>query len=70
MTAAAWAWVGVVVLLAGYVLGFDLWAQATGHTTMSGQFHDWMQSQLTGPIVVAAWAAVSAGLVYHFLINK
>lgn len=70
MSAAAWAWVGLVVVLAAYILGFDLWAQATGHATMSGQFHDWMQDQVTGPIVVGLWAAASAGFVYHFLISK
>jgi hypothetical protein len=70
MTVAVWAWIGLAVLIAGWVLGFDLWAQATGHPTMSAQFHVWMQDQLTGPIVVAAWSAVSAGFIYHFLINK
>lgn len=70
MTPAAWAWVGLVAVLAAYVTGFDVWAQVTDHATMSGQFHDWMQDQLIGPLAVALWAAVSAGLVYHFLINK
>lgn len=70
MSAAAWAWLGLLVLIAGYVAGFDLWAQATSHATMSDQVHQWMQDQLIGPLVVGAWTAVSAGLIYHFLINK
>lgn len=70
MNPAAWAWVGLAVLIAAYVLGFDLWAQATGHATMSGQFHDWMASQVAGPLVVAGWAGVTFGLLYHFLINR
>lgn len=70
MTVAGWAWVALAVLIAAFVVGFDLWAQATGHPTMSAQFHTWMQDQLIGPIVVGAWTAASVGLVYHFLINK
>ena len=70
MTPAAWAWVGLAVLIGATVGGFDWWAQVTNHATMSAQFHTWMQDQVIGPIVVALWAAVSAGFVYHFLINK
>ena len=67
MTAAAWAWIGLGVLIAAYVLGFDL---AFPNNTMSAQFHQWMQGQVTGPVVVGLWVGVSAGFVYHFLINK
>lgn len=70
MTPAAWAWLGLAALLTAYVLGIDLWLQATGRVTMSAQFHLWMQSQVLGPVVVALWFGMSAGLVYHFLINK
>lgn len=70
MRAAAWAWVGLVIVVAGYVSLFDWRAVATGRPTMSAQFHDWMQHQVAGPILVAVWVAVSAGFIYHFLINK
>ena len=67
---AAWAWAGVIVLVSAYVVAFDLWAQKTGHLTMSAQFHNWMQNELTGPIAVGLWLGASFGLFYHFLINK
>jgi hypothetical protein len=70
MNPATWAWLGLVVLLTAYVLGFDLWAQATNHDTMSAQIHVWMQSQLAGPIVTGLWVGVSSALLYHFVINK
>ena len=70
MTPAGWAWVGLVVGVAGAVSAFDYWAVSTGRQTMSGQFHLWMQHQVAGPILVAVWVAVSAGFIYHFLINK
>jgi hypothetical protein len=70
VNAASWAWAGLIAGISAYVVAFDLWAQATGHTTMSAQVHLWMQSQLAGPIVVAVWFGVSVGLAYHFLINR
>lgn len=70
MNTAIWAWVGIIVLISAYVVGYDVWAQVTNHVTMSAQFHTWMQSELVGPIVVAIWMGASIGLAYHFLINK
>ena len=67
MSPAAWAWIGLGALIAAYVLGFDL---AFPDHTMSAQFHQWMQNQVTGPIVVGLWVGVSVGFIYHFLINK
>lgn len=70
MTTGAWAWVVLLVYIAAYVVGYDLWAQSTGHITMSSEFHDLMQSQVAGPLVVAGWLGATSGLLYHFLINK
>jgi hypothetical protein len=70
VNAAIWAIIGLVLVISAYVVGFDLWAQATGHATISGQVHTWMQHQLTGPIVVGVWFGVSVALAYHFLINR
>lgn len=67
MNPAVWAWLGLPVIIAAYAIGFDL---AFPGATMSAQFHQWMQDQLTGPLVVGLWTGASAGLVYHFLINK
>ena len=67
---AIYAWIGLPILLTVYILGYDLWAEKTNHATMSAQIHVWMQSQLTGPIVVGLWFGISTALMYHFLINK
>lgn len=69
MNPASWAWVALVPLLSAYVVVFDLWAEKTHHVTMSAQFHVWMGQQLTGPIIVALWIGISAGLLWHFNIN-
>lgn len=70
MNPATWAWIGMGALIAVYVLTFDLWAEVTHRATMSAQFHTWMQSQLTGPIVTGLWTGISAAFLYHFLINR
>lgn len=70
MSAAAWAWIGLPLAVVAFVAGFDWWAQVTGHLTMSAQIHLWMQDQIIGPLVVGGWAAVGAGLIYHFAINR
>jgi hypothetical protein len=70
VTPAVWAWIGLGTLIAAYVLGVDLWLQATGRATMSAQFHAWMYSPLIGPVVVTLWVGISAGFLWHFLINR
>lgn len=70
MDLAPWAWLGLGAVIAAYVLAFDLWAQAANRVTMSAQFHIWMQNQLIGPIATGLWVGISAGFLYHFLINK
>jgi hypothetical protein len=70
VTLAAWAWIGLAALIAAYVTAFDLWAQSAGRWTMSAQFHWWMQAPVTGPVVVTLWVGISAGFLYHFLINR
>ena len=70
MNTGTWAWIVLLAFIAAYVVGYDLWAEATNHITMSSEFHDLMVHQVSGPIVVAAWMAGTSGLLYHFLINK
>lgn len=70
MNPATWAWIGLGALITAFVLGFDLWAQATGRPTMSAQFHVWMGNQVAGPIAAGLWVGISTSFLYHFLINK
>lgn len=67
MNAAVWAWIGLAVIVAAYVVGFDLSFPAH---TMSAQFHEWLQSQIIGPIVFGLWIGVPFGFLWHYVINK
>lgn len=64
------AWIGIVLLIFFYVLGYDLWAHYTQHLTMTEQFRRWLKESVAGPIIFALWIAVPIGLTYHFLIHN
>lgn len=70
MNTAVGAIIGLVGTIAAYVLAYDLWAQATGHQTISGQVHVWMLNQVAGPIVAGILIGVPVAFAYHFLINR
>lgn len=67
---AAWAWLVLAVLIAGFVAGYDTWAILTHHDTMSGQVAAWLQHSWTGAAVIAIWVGLPAGLLYHFFRSK
>lgn len=66
---AIFAWIGIILLIFFYVLGYDLWAHFTGHLTMTGQFREWLHNAVAGPIIFALWIAIPVGLTYHFLVR-
>lgn len=70
MNSAIIAWVGLAVVIAVYAVAYYLWADATGHITMSAQFHTWLFDQVIGPLIVALWFGVPIGLFWHFDINR
>lgn len=67
---AAWAWLVLALLIIFFVAGYDGWALATGHDTMSGQIAAWLAHSWTGAAVIAIWIGVPAGLLYHFFRSK
>lgn len=66
---AAWAWLVLLVLVAGFVAAFDVWAKLHGHLTMSGQFRLWLGDEVIGPFIFGAWVGVFAGLSWHWLVK-
>lgn len=66
---AAWAWLGIAVLIVGYVTSFDLWAYFTHHRTMTGQMRNWLHDPVIGPFAFGILIAIAAGLMYHFLVS-
>jgi hypothetical protein len=67
---AAWALLILVVLAVFWIAGYDGWALATGHDTMSGQIATWLRASWTGALVIALWIGIPAGLLYHFFRAK
>lgn len=67
---AALAWGVLAVLVAAYVVAYDLWAHYTGHRTMTAGFHDALLSPVLGPIIVGLWVGLFIGLTFHFVIRK
>lgn len=70
MNTGAWAWIILLFSIVAYVVCYDVWAEMTNHITMSSEFHNLMNHQVSGPIVVAGWVGATSGLLYHFLINR
>lgn len=67
---ASWAWLALAVVIVAFVVIFDVWANLTGHTTMSGQVHHWLTESWTGAAVIAIWVGVPLGLIYNFFLSK
>lgn len=65
-TSAVLAWVVLVVIIAVYVVAFDVWASKTAHRTMSNQFGHWLTETIAGPIILGIWAGVFVALSFHF----
>ena len=70
MNPAAWAWVGLAVIIICYVTGFDVWAHFSGAQSMSGRFHDWLHDPLAGPLIVGLSSGVLFGLVFHLITTR
>ena len=70
MSAAGWAWAGLAALIVLYVTGFDVWAHFAPAESMSGQFHDWLHGEITGPLIVGLWGGSFLALTYHFVITR
>jgi hypothetical protein len=51
---------------AAVVVAFDVWAEKTGHPTMSRTLGWYLHRPVTGPILAGAWAA----LAYHLLVEE
>lgn len=70
MNPAAWAWVGLAVIIICYVAGFDVWAHFSGAQSMSGRFHDWLHDPLAGPLIVGLWGGTFLALTFHFIVTR
>lgn len=70
MNPAAWAWVGLAIIIVGYVAGFDVWAHFAGAQSMSGRFHDWLHDPLVGPLIVGLWGGTFLALTFHFIVTR
>lgn len=70
MNPAAWAWVGLAVIIAGYVTGFDVWAHVAGAQSMSGRFHDWLHDPLVGPLIVGLSSGTLVALTFHLITTR
>lgn len=64
------AWLGIVVLIVGYVVAYDLWAHFSGHKTMTAGFQEALHDPVAGPFIAALWIGSFVGLCWHFLNNR
>lgn len=69
MSAAAYGWLVLAVLVFLYVLGFDLWAHYTDRLTLTAQFQRWLHEPVWGPVMAGIYVAIPVGLAYHFLVK-
>lgn len=67
---AVLAWIGILLLIFLYVLGYDLWAHYTQHLTMTSQFRKWLTESVAGPIIFGLWVGIPVGLTFHFLVHN
>lgn len=61
-----WAWLILLLIVVAYVTVFDIHAAVTGSETMSGRMRDWIFDAVIGPFIVAGWAGIFVGLMWHF----
>lgn len=63
------AWIGITLMIAGYVTAYDVWSYKTGHKMMTTQFREWLHGTVSGPLIAAIWGGVFIGLTFHFLVR-
>lgn len=66
----AWAWLVLAVIVAVFVVVFDVHAAVTHAETMSGKFRDWLFNPVIGPFLAAAWVGTFVGLTFHWFEYK
>lgn len=64
-----WAWLGLLLLVTGYVVVFDVHALVTRTETMTGRMRDWIFDPVIGPFIIGFWIALFGGLMWHFLVR-
>lgn len=65
-----WAWIGLIILVNAYWIGFDLWARANNHEYMTTEFREGLHNPLWGPIIMGLVAfTVTAFIVHMFNIG-
>lgn len=67
MNPAAWACIGLAVIIIAYVTGFDVWAHFANAQSISGRIHEWLHGEITGPLIVGLSSGALFGLVFHLI---
>jgi len=62
-----WAWLGLIVLVNAYWIGFDLWARSHNHEYMTTEFREALNDPLWGPVVLGLCAFTVVAFLVHML---
>lgn len=67
---SAWlAWLILVVIINAYWIGYDLWAGATNHYSMTHQMQNWLHGKVSGPICMGILVGIVGAFFWHMLVR-
>jgi hypothetical protein len=66
---AAFAWLGIFVLINLYWISYDMWAWRTKHRTMTGQMQNWLHAPVAGPLIFGFLLMIVGAFFYHMLVK-
>lgn len=70
MTAPAWAWVVLVLVINAYWLIYDfVLCPRYGWKTMTHQFQTWLHAPVAGPLMFGATMFVIGAFLWHMLVR-
>lgn len=70
MTAPAWAWAALVVLINAYWIVYDfVLCPIFGWKTMTDQFQTWLHAPVMGPVIFGLCLFVIGAFAFHMLVR-